>query len=68
MGNDTRQLIKALKAQGFLVERTGKNHWTVRNAAGERVATIAGTPSDRRSWKNALAPLKRAGFVWPPKR
>lgn len=66
MGNDLRRLIKALEAQGFTVTRTGNGHWLVRNADGLAVVTLAGTASDHRAWRNALARLKRAGLVWPP--
>ena len=48
--------------------RTGKGHWLVRNANGDFVTTLAGTPSEYRGWKNALAKLKRAGFIWPPRK
>jgi hypothetical protein len=68
MGNDLRKLVKALRAQGFIVERTAKNHWIVKNQAGNTVAIMASTPSDWRSWKNQLATLRRHGFRWPPKR
>lgn len=68
MGNDMTRLIKVLRSQGFTVTRTAKGHWLVRNADGEFVTTLAGTPSDNRGWKNALAALKRAGLIWPPKR
>ncbi|WP_333745463.1 hypothetical protein [Streptomyces sp. IBSBF 2950] len=64
MSSDQRKLEKALKAQGFEVEPTRKGHKTVRKN-GVRVATLAGTPSDSRSWKNTLADLRRAGFQWP---
>jgi len=33
---------------------------------GKAIATISGTPSDRRSLLNGLARLRRAGFRWPP--
>lgn len=68
MGNDLRTLLKALRAQGFTVDRTGSGHWLVRNAEGRAVATIAGTASDHRSLRNALAVLRRAGLIWPPPR
>lgn len=68
MGDDFRKLLKAAEAQGFTVRRTTKNHWQVRNADGEIVAVIAGTPSDHRAWRNALGALRRAGLDWPPKR
>jgi predicted RNA binding protein YcfA (HicA-like mRNA interferase family) len=64
MGSDLKKLIKALEAQGFTVEPTKSSHYTVRKD-GRRVATLGGTPSDRRSWQNALAQLRRAGFHWP---
>jgi hypothetical protein len=59
---ELRRLIKALEAQGFTVRATRGQHYQVRNAEGELVATLAGTPSDGRSWKNALAALRRGGF------
>lgn len=66
MGDDMTRLLRALKDQGFVVTRTGRGHWLVRNAEGEFVTTLAGTPSEYRGWKNALAALRRAGLVWPP--
>lgn len=68
VGNDLRKLLRALEDQGFTVERTGKGHWLVRNSEGRTVANLAGTPSAGSSWRNGLAPLKRAGFIWPPPR
>lgn len=64
MGSDIKQLIKALKAQGYDVELTKGSHYTV-SKNGRRVATLSGTPSDRRSWLNGLAQLRRSGFHWP---
>jgi predicted RNA binding protein YcfA (HicA-like mRNA interferase family) len=64
MGNDNKKLIKDLESQGFTVEPTKNGHYTVRKD-GKRVATLAGTPSDRRSWLNSLSHLRRAGFIWP---
>ncbi|MBF6422380.1 hypothetical protein IU436_27465 [Nocardia farcinica] len=61
---DTKKLIKALEAQGFEVRSTTKGHIRV-SKNGQAVTTFSGTPSDGRSFKNALAQLKRAGFVWP---
>lgn len=68
MSKDTDRLIKALRKQGFKVERTQRGHWLVRNADDDVVATLVGTASDRRSWLNDLSALKRAGFIWPPRR
>jgi hypothetical protein len=60
---DSRDLAKALKEQGFEVTPSKNGHLIVR-LGGRRIATLAGTPSDRRTWLNDLAALRRAGFVW----
>lgn len=64
---ETKDLIKALEAQGFTVSKTRKNHYAVRDAEGRFITTLASTPSDRRGFYNAIARLRRAGFIWPPK-
>lgn len=67
MASDLRKIVKAIEAQDFTVTRTKRGHYEV-SRDGRRITTISGTPSDWRSTLNSLAPLKRAGFVWPPKR
>jgi predicted alpha/beta-hydrolase family hydrolase len=67
MNKDLRKIAKALEAQGFEVNRLKSGHLEVRRN-GRRVATFSGTPSDRRSWKNSLAAVRRHGFKWPPQR
>lgn len=67
MDKDMKKIAKALEAQGFTIEATRKGHLAVR-LDGRLIATFSGTPGDRRSTKNALAYLKRAGFTWPPDR
>lgn len=67
MDKDMRKLVKALEAQGFDVKVTAKQHVIV-SRDGELIATFSGTASDWRSIRNGLAPLKRAGFRWPPRR
>ena len=62
---DLRKIIQALEEQGFDVERTRKGHHRV-FLDGIWVTTLPGTPSDWRSFRNALAAAKRAGFQWPP--
>lgn len=58
---ETKDLIRELTRQGFDVEPTKGSHYAVRKD-GRRVTTLAGTGSDWRGRKNALAVLKRAGF------
>jgi len=67
MNKDLRKIAKALEDQGFEVVVTTKGHLKVLSG-GRVVAVFAGTPSDRRSWKNALSDARRAGFRWPPGR
>lgn len=66
VSGDLRRILKALEDQGFTVDRTKSGHWLIRDVEGRAVATIAGTASDHRSWRNSLSYLRRAGFVWPP--
>lgn len=61
---DVRDLIKELHRQGFETSRTSKGHIRVRKD-GVTVSVFAGTPSDWRSWRNSIADLRRAGFIWP---
>ena len=69
MDRDVRRILDALEAAGYVVLRTRSGHFEIRTPDGsERVTTFPGTPSDRRSVLNALAPLKRRGFRWPPTR
>ena len=58
---DGKQLVKQLRLQGFECRTTRRGHIQVRRQ-GQVVAVMAGTPSDRRSWRNTLADLKRVGF------
>jgi len=66
MDKDIRKIVKGLRKQGFEVTETTKGHLMV-TRDGVLIATFSGTPSDYRAMRNALAPLKRAGFRWPPK-
>lgn len=67
MDKDLRKIVKALEAQGFTVTVTANGHLMV-SRGGQVIAVLAGSASDWRSIRNALAVLKRAGFRWPPKR
>jgi hypothetical protein len=67
MNKDLRKLLEAAKEQGFTWNLSKKGHPMV-YLNEELITTFSGTPSDGRSFLNALAPLKRAGFKWPPRR
>lgn len=61
MRKDLKKVLKALHDQGFESRRTTKGHYQVYKD-GEYVGTLAGTPSDHRSWDNSLRKAKRMGF------
>jgi hypothetical protein len=67
MDKDLRKIVKALEAQGFEVSVTSRGHVMV-SRDGALIATFSGSASDWRSIRNGLAPLRRAGFRWPPRR
>lgn len=67
MDKDTRKVLQELERQGFAVRISKGGHPMVYKD-GVRITTFSGSASDRRSFRNALAPLKRAGFQWPPTR
>ena len=60
-----RQLRDAGKralAQGWTIDRTGSGHHRWRGPHGKPTVFTPSTPSDPRSFRNALAKLKRAGL------
>lgn len=68
MDKDTRKVLAEAERQGFTVRITTKGHAQVRDADGQVVAVFSGTGSDVRGLRNGIAALRRAGFVWPPRR
>jgi len=59
-------VVDELKNQGFIVERSEGNHWSVRAAAGKRMVHFSYS-SEPRAVKNTISDLRRIlGFVWPP--
>ena len=61
MDKDLRKLLQQLEAQGFEWKRQTNGHIGIFRD-GQRIETLASTPSDWRSRKNSIARLKRAGF------
>lgn len=68
MDSDTRRLLKAAEAQGFTWDLTTRNHPRVFAPNGDFVTTFSGTSGDVRGFRNGLAAMRRAGFIWPPPR
>lgn len=63
---EVKQLLNALKKQGFTYEQTSGNHIAVFKD-GVRIYTMPSTPSDFRSLRNSRAELAQYGFVDPKK-
>jgi hypothetical protein len=59
---ETRRVVQELIAQGHRAERTRTGHVRVLHLDGVGCVLIAGTPSDHRAHRNALALLRREGF------
>lgn len=63
LSKEAKRLIRQAVRQGWRARRTGGGHIALYAPDGETMVTIAGTPAARkRSMKNALAMMKRAGF------
>jgi hypothetical protein len=65
---DTKKVLAEAERQGFTVRTTSRGHAQVHNADGQVVAVFSGSASDVRALRNGIAELRRAGFVWPPKK
>ena len=68
MDKDTKKVLAEAERQGFTVRTTSKGHARVCNADGQVVTVFSGSASDVRALRNGIAELRRAGFVWPPKK
>jgi len=64
MTNEVKELLDAAEKQGWRVERTKKGHWRCYAPDGDTIVIVPGTPSDRRSLRNAVAEMRRGGFQW----
>lgn len=62
MQKNKRTLVKRLHEAGFETRTTSRQHLLVL-LQGQVITCFAGTPSDYRSWKNSMAPLRRLGFT-----
>ncbi|WP_084634888.1 hypothetical protein [Propionicicella superfundia] len=62
MASDLKKLFRSLEAQGARIE-TAKKGWLIYPPDRSRsIVSIHKTPSDRRSWANMVAELRRSGF------
>ena len=61
---DFQDIVRAAKAQGFVIEPTKKQHVRFRAADGRSVIT-GSTPSDKRALQNLISDLRKyTGFVF----
>ncbi len=68
MNKDLRNILEAIEQAGYVVVISKKGHPQIHTQDGTWITSFSGTASDWRSNLNALAPLRRRGFRWPPKR
>lgn len=61
-----RQLLRAIRKDGWNSEVTGGAHVRVTGPDGQ-VVIVPATPSDHRAYQNARANLRRAGAPVPDK-
>lgn len=58
-------LKRSALAQGWRYSKTSGGHHQFYAPNKHDIVTIAGTPSDHRGWHNAMASMRRAGYVEP---
>lgn len=69
MTKQMKQLVKDLRANGYLAEPTKKGHIKVTHPDKKGIVFFAGTPSDNRAMENGLSLLKRTfNYTAPWKR
>jgi len=61
----TKELLRALKDQGWNVDTTKQGHYKALAPDGVGIVLFADT-TEPRGMKNNLADLRRNGFQWPP--
>ena len=60
MAKEIDKVFKAAEELGYvLVRKTTKNHYLFKHTITGNTVTIAGTPSDFRSFRNALGKLRK---------
>jgi predicted RNA binding protein YcfA (HicA-like mRNA interferase family) len=61
---EVKALVRHLRRQGFTVSLTKRSgHYKVRHPESPGMVILPSTPSDARSLRNAVAQLRRIGFV-----
>jgi len=62
---EVARIIRELRRQGFEVVMAQSGHWKVRDPDGRLITTLPASPGEYRGFRNAIAILRRAGFIWP---
>lgn len=68
MDKDLRKLIRAAERQGWTVQIGKAGHVKLFAPDGRTLVTMGSTESDRRALTNTVSRMRRAGFVWPPRK
>lgn len=59
-----KKVINEAERQGWRCEQLKSGHWRLYAPDGEHIVHAAGTPSDHRSFDNAVGRMRQYGFVW----
>ncbi len=62
---ELKELVSALKDQGWFVERTAQGHYKAFPADRQLSAVVMSDSGDPHAHKNNLKLLRERGFVWP---
>lgn len=69
MDAEWKKLVKEAQGQGWRVQIGGKGQLKlIPKDPYSEIVVLHGTPPDHRAFRNAIARMRRAGLVWPPKR
>jgi len=58
---DTKKLVAKLTEQGWRIDESGRHPKAYPPDIAKPMVTLSSTPSDRRSFKNMVAELRRSG-------
>lgn len=67
MANEVSKITKEALRQGW-TRKPIKGGFMYFSPDGKHIATVHGTPSDRRDLDNTLRDFRAGGLVWPPPR
>lgn len=65
---NSRNLLRALREQGWTVEQTSQGHWCATPPDPDEQIVHFSDSEDPHAFRNIIAELRRKGFKWPWKK